>query len=212
MFVSLPFYLSVCLYVTLSVRTDNRLPLDWFSWIWYLRIFRKSVENPQVSFKSDKNNVHFTWRLMYIYETISLNYSIFQTAVVVKIAKYLIFTEFFPTAFRLWDNVGKYGKATEATDDNIIRRMCLSCCIPKATTTYLEYVILTAFAQQRWLSESPSTLCYTCIAWLFAYVIAWTANPLNLLLTTNRSIANPLVAPFLIFANYHPQWPSSRSK
>jgi len=110
---------------------------------------------------------------------------------------------------RLWDNVGKYSKATEATHDNITRRMHFSCCIPKATNTHLEYLILIAFAQQRWLSESPFTLCYTYIACLFSFVIELTANPLNLLL---RSIVKPLVAPFLIFANDHPQWPSSRSK
>jgi len=103
--------------------------------------------------------------------------------------------------------VGKYGKPTEATGGNITRRMRFSCCIPKVTNTHLEYVILCAFAQQRWLSESPSTLRHTYIACLFSYVrvIEWTANPLNLLLTINKSIAKSLVAPFLIFANDHPQ-------
>jgi hypothetical protein len=94
----------------------------------------------------------------------------------------------------------------------IIRRMRFSCCMPKATNTHLESVILFAFVQQRWLSESPSTLRYTYTACLFSYVIERTANPLNLLLTINRSIAKPLVAPFLMFANDRPQCPSSRSK
>jgi hypothetical protein len=109
-------------------------------------------------------------------------------------------------------NVGKYGRATEATDDNITRRMCFSCCIPKATNTHLEYVIPIAFAQQRWLNESPSTLRYKYIASRFSYVIEWIANPLNLLRTINRSIAKPSVAPFLVSASDHPHWPSSRSK
>ena len=105
--------------------------------------------------------------------------------------------------------MGKYGKAT---DDNITRRMHFPCCVPKATNTHLEYVTLIAFAQQRWLGESLSTLRYTYISRPFPYVTEWTANPLNLLLTINRSIAKSLVAPFLIFANDHPQRPSSRSK
>ena len=37
-----------------------------FHEIWYLRIFfRKSVEQFQVSLKSDKNNGYFTWRPIY---------------------------------------------------------------------------------------------------------------------------------------------------
>ena len=77
-------------------------------------------------------------------------------------------TFFFPQkSCRLWDDMGKYGKPTEATDGNITRRMRFSCCIPKATNTHLEYVILCAFAQQRWLSENPSTSRHTCIACFF---------------------------------------------
>ena len=36
-----------------------------FNEIWYLRIFRKSVEKIQVWLKSDKNNGYFTWRPKY---------------------------------------------------------------------------------------------------------------------------------------------------
>jgi hypothetical protein len=38
-----------------------------FHEIWYLRIFRKSVEKIQISLKSDKNKGHFTWRPRYIF-------------------------------------------------------------------------------------------------------------------------------------------------
>jgi len=37
---------------------------------------------------------------------------------------------------RLWDNVKKYGRARQATDDSIIRRMRIACWIPKATDTW----------------------------------------------------------------------------
>jgi hypothetical protein len=45
----------------------------------------------------------------------------------------------------LWDNVEKFGTARETADDNSIRRMRYACCVSKATSTHLEYVILIAF-------------------------------------------------------------------
>ena len=64
--------------VVMSVRPSARLRQlgsQWtdFNEVWYLSIFRKSVEKTQVSLKSDNNNVYFTLRRVYIY--ISLNYS-----------------------------------------------------------------------------------------------------------------------------------------
>jgi hypothetical protein len=50
--------------------------------------------------------------------------------------------------------VEKYGRTTQATDDDIIRHMRIACWITKATDTQWEYVILTAFPQQQWLCES----------------------------------------------------------
>jgi len=41
-----------------------------FHEFWYMSIFRKSFERIQDSIKYDKNNGHFTWRPMYIYEVI----------------------------------------------------------------------------------------------------------------------------------------------
>jgi len=40
-----------------------------------MNIFLKSVEKIEVLLKSDKNNGYFTWRPVYIYGSISLNYS-----------------------------------------------------------------------------------------------------------------------------------------
>jgi hypothetical protein len=64
----------------------------------------------------------------------------------------------------LWDNVEEYGTAGQATDDNIIRRMRTACWITKATDTYTEYVILTAFPRQHLWRERASTLICTYIA------------------------------------------------
>jgi hypothetical protein len=51
-----------------SVRKE-KLCSHWtyFHELWYLRIFRKSVEKIQVSLNSDKNNWYFTWRPIFIF-------------------------------------------------------------------------------------------------------------------------------------------------
>jgi hypothetical protein len=51
-----------------------------------------------------------------------------------------------------------YGRAREAADDNIIRRMRFACWITKATDTHSEYVILIALPRQQWLRERASML------------------------------------------------------
>ena len=66
---------------------------------------------------------------------------------------------------KLWDNVENYGRAREAIDDNIIRRMRISCSITKATDTHKhsQYVILIAFPQQQLFRKRASLLRYTYI-------------------------------------------------
>jgi hypothetical protein len=49
---------------------------------------------------------------------------------------------------RVWDNVGKYCTAGQATGDHIIWRMRIACWIPKATKTDSECVIIIAFPLQ----------------------------------------------------------------
>ena len=46
---------------------------------------------------------------------------------------------------RLWDNVGKYCRAAQVTDDKIIWRMRFACWITKAADTHVKYVILIVF-------------------------------------------------------------------
>jgi hypothetical protein len=64
--------------------------------------------------------------------------------------------------------VEKYGRARQATDDNIIRRMRFACCITKATHTHThsEYVILIDFSRQQWLRERTTILRYMHIIYL----------------------------------------------
>jgi len=64
------------MFVGPSVHTEQ-LGSHWtdFHKNWYLKIFRRAVENIQLSLKFDKNNKYFTWRRMFEYTyNISLNY------------------------------------------------------------------------------------------------------------------------------------------
>jgi hypothetical protein len=55
----------------------------------------------------------------------------------------------------------------QATDDSMIWHMYIACWIPKATSTYSEYVTSVTFSLQQWLYEHASMLRYTYIACLF---------------------------------------------
>jgi hypothetical protein len=59
---------SSCLFICPSVRM-TLFGSYWtdFHEIWYLRIFRKSVEKIQFLSKSDNNKGYFTWRQFYIF-------------------------------------------------------------------------------------------------------------------------------------------------
>jgi len=53
----------------------------------------------------------------------------------------------------------KHGRAGQASDDNIIRRIHYACWITKATDTHSEYVIvLVALPRQEWFRERVSLL------------------------------------------------------
>ena len=76
-------------------------------------------------------------------------------------------------SFRLCENVQKFGRIEQATDENITWQCALHCWIPKATNTHSEHVILIAFPRQQLLHERPALLRYTYIACLVLY---WGAN------------------------------------
>ena len=81
----------------------------------------------------------------------------------------------FHEILRLWGNVEKYGRAWQATDDDIIQRMSFAFWITKATDPDVECVILIAFPRQQWLRERHSVLrsyvhfqpCLCLFVWLF---------------------------------------------
>jgi len=62
-----------------------------------------------------------------------------------------ISNNFFSENCAVYENMWKkYGKAIQAADENIIRRMRIACWITKVrhTHTHIEYVITTAFRRQ----------------------------------------------------------------
>ena len=78
------FVMSVHLSAWNNSAPTGRMFMKFRIWIF----FWKSVEKIQVSFKSDKNNEYFTWRLIYILDHMSLKYflewNMFQTNFVDK--------------------------------------------------------------------------------------------------------------------------------
>jgi len=98
-----------------------------------------------------------------------------QTNVVEKIKTHFMFN-FSRTSCRLWDNVLKYGRPDQDTDDSIIRRMPFACCLPKATKTHSEYVIFVAFPRHEWLQERARVLPYTYIACLVTFCVLFTST------------------------------------
>jgi hypothetical protein len=68
------------------------------------------------------------------------------------------------------DNVEKYGRARQATDDNIIRRMRFARWITNATETHSEYVTVIAFAGNSGASNGHHYV-YTCIACYYGSVL-----------------------------------------
>jgi len=94
-----------------------------------------------------------------------LEWEMFQTNVVQKIKTHILCSvTFFRKLCRLWENVEKYCRAGQGTDNNMTHAHCML--DNKATNTHSENVILIAFPLQQWFHERASILLCTCIALL----------------------------------------------
>jgi len=60
---------------------------------------------------------------------------------------------YFRKSFRLWDNVEKYCRDGQNTEDNILKHLRTVSWIPKATNPLSECVILSAFSRQHGLHK-----------------------------------------------------------
>ena len=56
---TISFVMSVCSSASVEQLGSSRKE---FHLIWYLNIFRNSVEDSQISLKFEENNVYFTWK------------------------------------------------------------------------------------------------------------------------------------------------------
>jgi hypothetical protein len=103
--------------VILSVHME-KLGSHWtdFREIWYLRIFRRPVEKIQFSLKSNKNKGYFTWNIFIISRVfLPRMRNVSDKTCRENQNTHFLFSNFFWTSCRLWDNVEKYCKVGQAT-------------------------------------------------------------------------------------------------
>ena len=87
-----------------------------------------------------------------------MNHAVFQTEFLKKIKTYILCSiNYFRKWCRLRDNVEKYCRAGQATDDYILRRMRFACSMAKARHT-LRVCNAYCFCRRRYLSKRLSVL------------------------------------------------------
>ena len=122
--------------VSLRPHGTTRLSPDGFLWNLMFVYFSKSVEKIQVSLKMT--------RLMGILHEDICPFMIIPRWIIFGMRNisgrshrqnqntHFIFNKFFRKPCCLWNNVDQYGRAGQATDDNMIRSMLFLCWMPKA--------------------------------------------------------------------------------
>jgi hypothetical protein len=102
----------------------------------------------------------------------------FWTKVVEKNKTHFVFSNFFLFFFRkwcrLWDNVGKYGRDRQATDDNIIRHKQVTCWITNASGTLRVCKYLLLFHGNNGYANIHQCYVYTYITCLVKDKLAFT--------------------------------------
>jgi hypothetical protein len=93
--------------------------------------------------------------LYYYLAEFFLEREMFQINALEKIWPHIICSiRFSRESCHLINNVEKYGRARQATDDNIVWCTLFACWISKAADTHPEYLTLIAFPQQIYLGEA----------------------------------------------------------
>jgi len=120
---------SSCLSVRLSARPPHEgqhgSHRTCCNEIWYLRIFRKSIEKILVSLKSENNNGYFTLRPTYLRDNVSTNSSkndkFFGQKLYRKSKRTLYIEDLFPENRAVYGVMWKKKNCTTglATDDNM---------------------------------------------------------------------------------------------
>jgi hypothetical protein len=132
------------------------------------------------------------YTFLILFRSFLLRMKEFQTNVVEKIKTRILYsvTFFFQKSCYLWDNVEKYSRAGQSTDDNIIRRMRFPCWITKATKTHRGFIVLIAFLLQQWLHERASMLRFMYLVH-FVELFHWLCD--NTMTDTWQSLRRSLI-------------------
>jgi hypothetical protein len=122
------FVMCVCVCPSVFPHGTTRLPLDGFSWNLICDYFSKICRD-----NSSFINIGQEWRVLCMKASIHLwsylaqfflECELFQSKVVEKIKTHIMVNIFFKSC-RLWDNVEKYFRAGQATDDNMAPTHCM---------------------------------------------------------------------------------------
>ena len=112
----------------LSVRPHGAtcLPLDGLSRNFIFEDFRIADPKIQVSLKSDKNKGDFTLRPIYIFIIFVLRMrNISDNSCRENQNTHFLFSDFFRISFIVYENVEKYCRAGQTTDDNMVHAHCM---------------------------------------------------------------------------------------
>jgi hypothetical protein len=122
----------------------------------------------------------------------------FQTKGAEKIKTHVLCAvTFFWKSCCLWNNAWKYDIARHATDDNIIRHMCITGWIIKATDTHTEYVII-------FVCHGNNASCY--IICTLPAMFSWYFCPFSgtySSLYPTKCNASPIMYALLLQHSYH---------
>jgi len=150
---TLSFIISLCS----SVRAHGTtlLPLHGFSWkLIFAYIFNICREN------SHLNEIWQEWLVIYIKTNLYLSqyrsqfflqWAMFHTAFLYKTKTHILCSiTYFRKSCRLWDDVEKYCRARQVTEENMKRRVHIAHRMTKAKISRLNYVISIVFEWQPW--------------------------------------------------------------
>ena len=120
-----------------------------------------------------KTNIHLWYYLAQFF----IEWEMFQTKVIKKIKTHILCSiTFYRKSYRLWDNVEKYCRAGQTTDD-MMRAHCSW--THKATNTLSEYVILITLPLQH--GSTKASQCYVIpILRLLLWYIHYLAQDLEM--------------------------------
>ena len=132
--------------------------------IWYWSVFRKYLEDVQVSFNSDDNNGNSN-EIQYTFLNLTRLILLRMGNISDNRCRKNQSTHFISSNF-----FNKNRAVYETARKNMVQpykpKICIAGWINKATDIHSEYVILITLRRQKWLCERDSVLRYTYIAYI----------------------------------------------